>query len=151
MTFLIFEYQNSKSPIFRWFRYFGVWHLNPRCSLIVNVGETHLLDIGANSIKLFTVVIRLPDMSNNQMVKTYPIAKWFANWMVGWHLWTIRPFGYQTFSPLFKPPFGYQTKSLVTEWSVDIYGPLDHSVTGLFLPYSSHHLVTQSHLLIMIW
>ena len=26
---------------------------------------------------------------------------------------------------------------------IDTYGPLDHSVTGLFVPYSGHHLVTR--------
>ena len=42
------------------------------------------------------------------------------------------------------------TKSLVTEWYLGICGPiieicgtLDHSVTGIFVHYSGHHLVTR--------
>ena len=33
------------------------------------------------------------------------------------HLLTIRPFSYRTFCPLFRSPFGSQTKTLLTEWS----------------------------------
>ena len=35
--------------------------------------------------------------------------------MVTRRLWTIRPFSYQTFCPLFMSPLGYRTKSPVTE------------------------------------
>ena len=38
-------------------------------------------------------------------------------------------------------PFSDRTKSLVTEWLLDIYGPTDHSVTGIFVRYSGHHSV----------
>ena len=41
-------------------------------------------------------------------------------------------------------------KSLVTQWKlviggpiIDIYGLIDHSVTGLFVYYSGHQLVTR--------
>ena len=72
-------------------------------------------------------------MSGNRRVKTCPIAEWFVNWMVCRHLWTIRLFSYQTFSLLFKPPFGYRTKSLVTERSLTIHSvnqPVKFDVSG---------------------
>ena len=35
------------------------------------------------------------------------------------HLWTIRPFSYQSFCLLFRSPFGYLTKRPFNEWSYD--------------------------------
>ena len=53
-----------------------------------------------------TVYIWLPDTHGIQMVNMCPIAEWSINWM----------------------PFGYQTKSPVTEWSRD---KINHSLNGL--------------------
>ena len=85
-----------------------------------------------------TVGIQLPLTTGIQIMNIYPIAEWSINWMVTWkadkksgnwviirylwtnnrHLWNIRPLSYQTFCLLLRPTFGYQTKSLVTEWSI---------------------------------
>ena len=117
--------------MFKCFRFSGVWYsevffeLGPRTKSRASIKFKRKEEIYLIKGTLLTTVgIRFPNMSGNRMVKTCPIAEWFVNWMVCGHLWTIRPFSYWTFSPLFKPPFSYRTKSQLTEWSVDIYSPI---------------------------